>query len=239
MKYRFVSSDILAECLGKDRSTIYERLSVLVEQSFIIKLYDKTYRLRQRPVIYYLAPIGIRYLRQAGYKKTQLHYKNKDFTDTQIDEQFLLGNLARVARNPYGQKFMLYTKYQYGVDMFYLTPQPYAKLVGATESIPDYFIEYFPPSHASWKIKKRINQHIEYAEEHNEYAYPHLLIVCGNQNTEKRTARMIADLYTDFNILTTTKDRLRSGKDNVWLKPSNVDWDLELELHGLSLKFEE
>ncbi|MCA9348405.1 replication-relaxation family protein, partial [Candidatus Saccharibacteria bacterium] len=62
LKYRFVSSDILAECLSRDRSTIYERLSVLVDQGYVIKLYDKTYRLRQGPVIYYLAPAGIRYL---------------------------------------------------------------------------------------------------------------------------------------------------------------------------------
>jgi biotin operon repressor len=106
MKYRFVSSDVVAESIGKDRSTIYERLSVLVDRGYLVKLYDKTYRLRQRPVIYYLAPAGIRYLKKAGYERTQLHYKNKDFTDEQIDEQFLLGELARAVRKPYGKKFV-------------------------------------------------------------------------------------------------------------------------------------
>ena len=28
-KFRFVSSELLAKCLGKDRSTIYERLAVI------------------------------------------------------------------------------------------------------------------------------------------------------------------------------------------------------------------
>ena len=143
MKYRFVSSDILAVCLNKDRSTIYERLNVLVEQGYVAKLYDKTYRFKQRPVIYYLAPAGIRYLKTAGYERTQLHYKNKDFTDKQIDEQLLLGEIARAIRKPYGDNFSLYTKYQLGADDFYLSPPPYAKLIGKKNTIPDYFIEYF------------------------------------------------------------------------------------------------
>jgi len=237
MKYRFVSSDVLAESLNKNRSTIYERLSVLVDQGFISKFYDKTYRLRQRPVIYYLAPAGIQYLRRAGYERTQLHYKNKDFTDTQIDEQFLFGELARAVKKPYGKRFALYTKYQFGADMFYLSPPSYAKLVGETESTPDYFIEYFPPFHESWKIRKRINQHIEYAAEHGEYTYPHLLIICGNQSTEKRTAHMVASLYTDFDVFITTQDRLQSDKETIWLKPYDTEWDQELELHSLSLEF--
>lgn len=233
MKYRFVSSDVLADVLSKDRSTIYERLSVLVDQSYVVKLYDKTHRLRQRPVIYYLAPAGIRFLKKAGHDKTNLHYKNKSFTDEQIDEQFLLGKLARAIHKPYGKTFSLYTKYQFGADMFYLTPPPYAKLVAKEETTPDYFIEYFPAFHSSWKIRKRINQHIEYADEHDEYIYPHLLLVCGNASTEKRVISMTEELYTDFEVLVTSQERLLSGDKKVWLKPEEVDWDEELVFVGL------
>lgn len=239
MKFRFVSSDVLAECLDKDRSTIYERLSVLVDQGFVTKLYDKTYRFRQRPVIYYLAPAGIRYLKKAGYERTQLHYKNKDFTDDQIDEQFLLGELARTIKKPYTNKFALYTKYQYGAEEFYISPPPYAKLVGGKDTIPDYFLEYFPPFYESWKMRKRMQQHDAYANEHDEYTYPHLLIVCGNPSTEKRAVRLGANLYADFEIFTTTKDRLLSGNKKIWLRPEEVDWDEELEYYSLPLKFED
>ena len=239
MKYRFVSSDILAECLHKDRSTIYERLSVLVDQGYVAKLYDKTYRFRQRPVIYYLAPAAIRYLKKAGYERTQLHYKNKNITDEQIDEQLLLGKLARTIQKPYSKHFALYTKYQFGADDFYLTPPPYAKLVGSTDYIPDYFIEYFAPFYESWKIRKRINQHAEYADEHDDETYPHLLLVCGNSSTEKRVVRLTANMLPDFEIFTTTTERLQSDSKKVWLKPYEVDWDEELELHSLPLKYEE
>lgn len=239
MKYRFVSSDILAVCLNKDRSTIYERLSVLVEQGYVTKLYDKTYRFRQRPVIYYLAPAGIRYFKKAGYERTQLHYKNKDFTDEQIDEQLLLGEIARAIRKPYGDNFSLYTKYQLGADDFHLSPPPYAKLVGKKNTIPDYFIEYFPPYYESWKIRKRINQHDTYADEHDNVLHPHLLLVCGNNSTEKRVVRLTANMLADFEIFTTTAERLLTGNKKVWLKPYEVDWDDPLEFHSLPLKFEE
>ena len=44
MKYRFV----VVICWSvQDRSTIYEQLSVLVDQGYVMKLYDKTYRLRK------------------------------------------------------------------------------------------------------------------------------------------------------------------------------------------------
>jgi len=238
-KYRFVSSDVVAESIGKDRSTVYERLSVLVDRGYVVKMYDKTYRLRQRPVIYYLAPLGIRYLKKLGHERTQLHYKNKTFSDEQIDEQFLLGQMARAIRRQYDDKLILYTKYQLGSDDFYLTPPPFAKFVGKTDKIPDYFMEYFPERHESWKIRRRINQHIDYADENDEYTYPHLLIVCGNQNTEKRVVRMTEDLWADFLVFTTTRERLLSGEKKVWLRPEEVDWEEELESHSLPMRYEE
>ncbi len=240
LKYRFVSSDVLADCIGKDRSTIYERLSVLVDQGYVVKLYDKTYRFRQRPVIYYLAPLGIRYLKHQGYERTQLHYKNKDFTDERIDEQMLLTRLVRTIAKQYEGKLNSYTKYFQRSHDFCLTPPPYAKLVGKTNSIPDYFLEYFPAYHQSWKIRKRINQHADYADEHDDVLHPHLLLVCGNNSTEKRVVRFTANMITNFELFTTTTGRLLKGRDKkMWLKPYEVDWDDPLEFHSLPLKFEE
>jgi len=224
--------------LGKDKSTIYERLSVLVEQGYLVKLYDKSYHLRQRPAIYYLAPLGIRHLKHIGTQRTQLHYKNKHFTDEQIDEQLLLTRVARAACTPYEDSFSLYTKYQLAQNDLYLTPLPYAKLQGNTDAIPDYFIEYFPAFYPTWKLRKRINQHIAYADEHDKYIYPHLLLIAGNHSTEKRVIRMTQDTYADFEIFATTQERLFSGKPNVWLKPEDFDEHEEPAYRALPTTFE-
>lgn len=235
LKFRFVSTDILAECLGKDRSTIYERLSVLVDQEYIVKQYDKTYRFRQRPVIYYLAPAGIRLLIKAGYPRARLHYKNKAFTDEQVDEQLLFGKLAKAIYSPYADKFTLITKYEAGADDFYVTPPPFAKLEATDGTAPDYFIEYFPPYYETWKIRKRINQHITYADENDEYTYPNLLLVCGNENTLRRVVLLTTDTLADFEIFCTTIDRTHISNGMIWLKPEDVDWDDDLGYFSLPM----
>ncbi len=236
LKYRFVTSDLLADVLSKDRSTIYERLSVLVDQGYLVKLYDKTYRLRQRPVIYHLAPAGIRYLKAQGIERTQLHYKNKSFSDEQIDGQLLLANLARAVRAPYRTSHKLYTKYQLSLGDLYISPPPYAKLEGVTDAVPDYLIEFFPALHQSWKIQKRLNQHIECADDY-EYTYPHLLLICGNASTEKRVIRMTEELYIDFAVFTTAQERVLDGGKKIWLNPEEVDWDEELVFCSLPLEY--
>lgn len=238
LKYRFVSSDVLAGCLGKDRSTIYERLSVLVDQEYIVKLHDKTYRLRERPAIYYLAPKGIRHLKNIGQERTQLHYKNKTFTDEQIDEQFLLGELARTIQRAHEDRLGLITKYEHGEDIFYVSPPPYARLIGANDTIPDYFMEYIPRFYESWKLRRRINQHTQAAEE-SEYTYPYLLFVTGNTNTERRIITMTYSLLADFEIYTTTKERLMSGDTRIWLRAYETDDYQEPEYIGLPLRYEE
>lgn len=236
LKYRFVSSDLLAAMLGRDRSTIYERLSVLVDQGYLIKLYNKSNRLKQKPVIYYLAPAGIRHLKHKGFDRTQLHYKNKYFTEEQIDEQLFLVKLAQAVRAPYIDHFALYTKYQLTQDELYLSPLPYAKLSGKTDLIPDYIIEYIPALYPSWLLRRRINQHLEFADEY-EYTYPHLLLIAGNDSTHQRIVRMSEELYADFEVFTTTSERLLSGKKKIWLKPDDIYEDEEPVFHALTLTF--
>ena len=155
-----------------------------------------------------------------------------------IDEQMLLTSLVRTIGKQYTGRLSSYTKYFQGDHDFCLMPPPYAKLVGKTDSIPDYFMEYFPAYHQSWKIRKRVNQHDTYADEHDDVLHPHLLLVCGNTSTEKRVVRFTANMLPSFEIFTTTTERLLSGNKKVWLKPYEVDWDEPLTFYSLPLKFE-
>jgi hypothetical protein len=216
LKYRFINSDLLAELLVKDRSTIYERLSVLVSQGYIAKQYDKSFRLRERPATYCLAPAGIRYLKHHGHERTQLHYKNKYFTEEQIDAQLLYTKIWLILRKHYPDKFYSYTKYQLDPSD-YVKPTPHLKLEGTTDKIPDYLVEVFPAGTMSWRIRKRINMHSE-TDNESDYIYPNLLLIAGNVSTEKRIIKMATDLYAEFDIFTTTLNRLISGEKKIWLK---------------------
>ena len=237
LKYRFLTTDLLADLLHKDRSTIYERLAVLVDQGYVAKRYSNTYRIDRRPATYYLAPAGIRYLKAQGVARTQLHYKNKDFTESQIDEYYRYPKFSRAIHRNYPHMYRTYTKYQLDPEE-YLNPMSWLLFVPDAEDAPELFMEYIPAGEQSWIIRKRINQHIDYADE-SEYRYPYLLLVAGNDNTEKRIVKLSTDLIWDSELFTTTEERLLSGNKNIWLRPMEVDWDEELTYHELPVGFVE
>ncbi len=62
-KYRFVSSQLIADTLGiKTISVIYRRLEVLVKYGYLDKRFDKRLKLVGVPAAYYLTPKGLRML---------------------------------------------------------------------------------------------------------------------------------------------------------------------------------
>jgi predicted transcriptional regulator len=237
-KYRFITSELLAELLHKDRSTIYERLAVLVEQGYIVKKYESTYRIDRRPATYYLAPAGIRYLKSLGIERTQIHYKNKTMLEAQIDEYYRYPKYSMAIHQNYPDTFRTHTKYQLDPEN-YLKPMPWLLFVADNDETPDYFMEYIQAGELSWIIRKRINKHIEYADEEADYNYPYILFVAGNDNTEKRIVKMSDELYWDSAVFTTTEERLLSGRKDIWLRSEDVDWDEELEFCTLPMGFEE
>jgi hypothetical protein len=52
-----------------------------------------------------------------------------------------------------------------------------------------------------------------------------------------RNLILLSVMLPDFEIFTTTTERLLTGDKKVWLKPYEVDWDDPLEFHSLPLKF--
>lgn len=237
LKYRFLTSDLLAALMKKDRSTMYERLAVLVDQGYIAKKYDSTYRIDRRPASYYLAPAGIRYLKSLGMERTQIHYKNKDFIESQIEEYYRYPRLSMAIHQSYPETFRTISKYQLDPED-HIKPLPWLMLQPDNENTPEFYLEYFRPGELSWVMKRRINQHIEHADD-SEYTYPYLLLVAGNDNTEKRIVQLCTYILWDSEVYTTTEERLLSGEKNIWLRPHEVDWDDELDFHPLPLEFED
>jgi DNA-binding transcriptional ArsR family regulator len=254
-KFRFITSDIVAEILGKDRSTIYERLSVLVDQDYITKQYDSTYRLRRRPASYCLAPKGIRALtgdKRVEQTSLRQQYKNKTQTEEQIDQCLEIANIYLAIHRHYPGRFAIYTKYQ--LDRKYLiSPAPALKLEDDRDDAPDFYLDIIPAMHPSWLLKKRIRQHEQRAEridavtdrleeegiEEGDY-YPHVLFVAGNNATERRLVRFTNERYNDFKYFTTTIGRLLGENGNgrvgleatsdptIWADPDSDDC-LDLE----------
>lgn len=240
-KFRFSSVPLISEYLGKDKSTIYERLLVLVEQGYVKKNYDSSYRLPPRPATYSLAAKGIKHLRdnnQAGrYSETALRnmYKNRSASVPLVDHSLDVFKLCLQFKAQYPDVFAIFSKSEMAQFDDFLRPLPdlYVQRKSKRSTKPNYFLETIEAGTMTWILKKRIQAHQEWLDEHEEDwgdSYPTLLFVCSNASTEKRIQRLATNGGMDFEIYTTTRKRLEADNTKIWLHDFDPDWDEEMEL---------
>lgn len=236
-KFRFVTVPLLSEWRNKDKSTIHERLLVLTEQGYLHKTYDKSWKLLGKPAVYSLAAKGIKTLRdktdwfpEAVYKN---QYKNRSASLQLVDHSLDLVKLCLQLKKQYGERLELFsraeiTKY----EGLFIRPLPDLYLRKAQkkdDQTVHYQLEAVEAGTFTWIIRKRINAHQEWFDENNEEDwgfeddYPTLLLLCDNASTEKRIHRLTDDSMMDFETWTTTRERLESGKQKVWLRYYDED----------------
>jgi hypothetical protein len=218
-----VSVDLIAAQVNKHRSSVYESLYVLTSQGYIAKRYDKTYRLANKPSVYFLTAKGISYLlKNTDLDQTTLKnfYKNRNMSQEYIEDCLNIFKIALVIKRQTNEKFIVVTKFEFDKKLFPIPP-PDLFLIRKGNSIkPDYILEIFKPGVFSWLLRKRIKQHEKYAE-NSEYLYPDILFVSQNQSTENRLFTMIYENYEDFNYYIAQQDQLfNSGDGKVWVDPN-------------------
>lgn len=229
-KFRFGTSDLIAELVKKDRSTIYESLRTLEQQGYIHKFHDKTYRLRGRPAIYTLAAKGIKYLRDTSkVDETTLRnfYKNKRIAvenEPLMDHCLLVFRIFNVLKGQTGQTFSIYTKHELDKDDF-VSPKPelYMQRQGKSQK-PGYILDILPGGTMTWLLRKRLRQHQEFAEEY-EYLYPNVLLIAGNASTERRLFKQVEGAIQDFEFYITQQDMLMSSDKKIWIDFMELDED--------------
>lgn len=221
-KFRFVTTDLLAEMLHKDRSTLYESLHVLEQQAYVYKFYDTSYRIRGRPATYCLAAKGIRHLRDTtslSHTTLRNYYKNKRVaTDNQalVDHCLLVFRIANIFRSILGSNYHICTKNE--LDQTQL-PKPLPDLYCFHDDPeqPEYLLDLIPAGTMSWLLRKRLRQHSYFADI-ADYQYPDVLLVAGNQSTETRLMRQMTDNNNDFTFYLTQLDLLLSKtNEKIWL----------------------
>ncbi len=232
-KFRFVTVPLVAEWQGKDRSTIYERLTVLESQGYIQKRYEQHWRLLGKPAVYSLTAKGLRILRDhftGHFTEAVLRnqYKNNSASLQLVDHSLAVAKLCLLFKRQHGGAYDLFLKSEMDRSPAFLRPLPdlYIRTNRTDENDQPihYQLEMIEAGTLTWIIRKRINAHQTWYEEHNEEgwefedSYPTLLLVCGNENTEKRVHRLVDEGYFDFTIYTTTSERLESGEREVWLE---------------------
>jgi Replication-relaxation len=202
-KFRFASNDLIAQYFGKkDRSFVFKRLSILLEQRLIGKRFDSSYRLQGKPAAYYLMPAGARVLQERHQAMINIKtiYKDKS-----VSEQFVRHSLDLLAiynqlKAQYGDRFKFFTKVNLNREQFDYFPQPlpdaYIRLrLGGEEK--QFFLDMHYDDQPFFAAARKIKRYIEYAEsgkwEETGTNLPAVLIVCESVSLQKRLLKCVVN----------------------------------------------
>ena len=235
-KFRFISLDVVAEHLGKNRSTVYESLVVLGQQGYIAKQYDPSFKLRHRPASYTLAPKGINYLMKTGQCDEQHlknFYKNRKAPEELIDRHLLIYKAFIAFKRRYGEHYGVLTRYELSRELFSeAMPDLYLEPRGNTSDKPEYVVDIIEAGTFSWLLRKRIQGH-EQNDYEWEYKYPNVMLIAGNVNTERRLFKMTWENWNDFAFYVTQFGMLLGNEQEIWIDMDESSED-EILRTGLS-----
>lgn len=225
-KFRFGSNDLFAKYFGKkDRSFVFKRLKILLEQGLIGKRFDSSYRIQGKPAAYYLLPDGARRLPE--YRATddtdEINIKGI-YKDKTVSEQFVarcqdIFALYNQLKAVYGEKLVYSTKsdlvsYDYFPEQ---SPDAYMRL-----EAEDCDLEYFLLIHYShqqfFAAIRRLQYYIKYQKsgdwDEGKTDFPALVMVFESQTDQKRfhkkVSRIMHEAPEDILLYTVTLDDLRA-----------------------------
>lgn len=246
-KFRFGSNDLIAQYFGKkDRSFVFKRLKILLEQDLIGKRFDSSYRIQGKPAAYYLTPAGARILqdRREPDEKDEINlkiiYKNKTLSEQFIRHCLDVFAIYNQLKAKYGDKLSFFTKADLGSYDYFPQPLPDVYMRLETKSSSQFFLELYHDSQPFFTAIRRIKQLIDYRGE-GEWAvtetnFPKVLIVCESTSAQKRLNKRIIktldDSYEDDIVFyTTTQEKLKNMKADsvIWQDATDPDDVLSLE----------
>lgn len=203
-KFRFVSCELLAKYLEKDRSTIYERLSVLVKQGYVDKQYGGSYKLAGKPAIYSLATKGIRALlkSEGNLSRSGLRnmYRNSSLTPEYIQHCLDVFAVFIALKRQYGPKFNIYSKNELSGEETFPTTKPDLYLQGkGTADRPHYMLDIFDTATDFMTRRKRLKAlfaHEDSGDWDEEYGnYPCYLFVVAEEKVIPRLVKEVEYYY--------------------------------------------
>lgn len=226
-KFRFGTNDLLAQYFGKkDRSFVFKRLSILLEQGLIGKRFESSYRIQGKPAAYYLMPSGARIL-QAHRPDRAINikaiYKDKAVSDDFVEYCLKLLGLYCQLRVRYGGNLKFFTKSQLAAYEYFkdFVPGAYIRLEDETGE-KDFFLEYLQETKPIFSAIRRLKEYAGYAnsgewEAGTDSDFPALLLVCDskrlNDRLMKKAGIVLDEVIDDLKFHSTTPDNLDEWRD--------------------------
>ena len=215
-KFRFGSNDLFAQYFGKkDRSFVFKRLSILLEQSLVGKRFETSYRLAGKPAAYFLTPEGARTL-QANDPKIEFNikaiYKDKTVSEYFIKHCLAIFSVHNQLRAEYGDRLKFFTKSQLAKYDYFPEKLPDAYLrLGEKQ----FFLDIFHDDQPFFVAARRIKQYADYADDGEwdvtDTDLPTVLFICDSVSLQKLLQKRAARSESDISFALNTFAELSKG----------------------------
>jgi hypothetical protein len=204
--FRFVTSPLLGRLFNIKQSKAHARLQILLEQGFVGRRYDKTYRLQGKAAAYYMRPSGAEAL--AGKDKYAPEVLKRLIKDEGRSDRFIdhwrgvLDTYCRLNAK-FGGRLKFFTNTQLTPYTYFMQPRPDAFLrIDQGPNERQYFLDYFDRSMPRFAMASRIRQFIEYAEDEEwqdttKTRLPEVIIVYDNPQLKTKLKRMVREELED------------------------------------------
>lgn len=228
-KFRFITNNFLASYKNISHVASHKSLEVLKDQEYLGSHYSSSYKLHGKGARYYLAPKGLKLLRdnfQLNEHVLHSMYKNKTVTEGFVDHQVDVTSAYLHISNSYHKIFDIFARTELGSFDTFPESRPDLFLNRIKESDPktnQYFIELWhdkPPISA----RKRLSELLEHYDdgEWEEDTYPTLCFVLADARAEDgfveyATKTLDATgMEDEITILTTSKKAISTPNRTIW-----------------------
>jgi len=189
-KFRFVTSSLLAEYRSVNKNSLNRMLQNLVNQNYLTKKYDNSYRIDRKGAQYTLAPKGITYLlKNTDLPKKALHAMYNVMTESFIQHCLITFQLANYIKQTYPEEFSIYSATEIASDTDFPLPRPslYLRRKKDVDTKPyEIFVELHHDNQP-FLIRKRFNKLLEHYDNDGwpDASYPALLFVLASDRQAK------------------------------------------------------
>jgi len=197
-KFRFGTVELLSQYQEQSLRYTNVRLKILLEQEYIGRNYDTSYRITRRPATYYLLLNGISALKanpDLDAKGLHLQYYNRKVKPAFISHSIRLFRLYLKLDNLYGETVDFFTASELTADKQYPRPLPdgFLSFSVKQQDIPDCMLELVDSTIPPDRLRQRLNRYMNHEQLKTwEGTYPVILLVCDNVGLEREMQRYMA-----------------------------------------------
>lgn len=229
-KFRYGTADLISRYQEQSIRNTNVRLKNLLEQEYIGRNYDSSYRINRRPAIYFLLPDAIKLLKnnsELDPKGLHLSYYSRSAKSDFVSHCLRLFRIYLKFDGLYGGNLEFYTSSELSEQAQFPSPRPDAYLSFGSKytNTSDCMLEVLDSTMAISRLRTKAGRYINHSEAGNwEGQYPLILLVCDNVGLEREIQHSIVRTLnyrstSGIRYYTTTTKALfssRSTDDTIW-----------------------